>query len=100
MRYVPVRHSFCKEDNLSMNASWLIKPNDASNTMAAKIHEMKKGKGRILQGSCSYNTFSLLDLPRIRWHKCYHSLNSIQGYHYLGPLIMAKVKDKPYSHQY
>ena len=54
----------CKEDNLSMNASWLIKPNDASNTMAAKIHEMKKGKGRILQGSCSHNTFSLLDLPR------------------------------------
>ena len=33
-------------DKLSMNArSWLIKPNDASDIMAAKIHEMKKGKG-------------------------------------------------------
>ena len=51
------RLSFCKENNLSMNASWLIKPNDASNIMAAKIHEMKKGKGRILPDSCSHNTF-------------------------------------------
>ena len=41
-------------DKLSMNArSWLIKPNDASDIMAAKIHEMKKRKRAVFHSKAS-----------------------------------------------